>query len=237
MSNALLVDIGNSSIKWTWLAATAVVGKVNSQVHRDQDFSQLLDEHWSEMRTPDTIWVANVAGPAWPQHLSSWTRQFWGISPIYVETEPAAFGVQAGYVDYRLLGVDRWLAMIVDCGTAATIDVVGAHGQHLGGYILPGVDSSRRALLEFTRIPRVRHVDVASDIGDDTATAIELGGRLAIAGVIKHAMNIVEVKAPAANLFLAGSEADLLRRWLPPETRWTPHLVLEGLAHYAAQGN
>jgi len=228
--------------------ASAVIGRVDSQIHRDQDFSQLLDKYWSEMRMPDAIWVASVADPAWSQQLSSWTQQFWGIRPFCVETEPAAFGVQSGYIDYRLLGVDRWLAIIaaykkcadacciVDCGTAATIDVVGAQGHHLGGYILPGVHSSRRALLEFTRIPRVKHVDVASDIGDNTATAVELGGRLAIAGVIKHAMNITRLNAPAAKLFLAGSEAELLRRWLPHDAQWTPHLVLEGLAHYAARG-
>ncbi len=248
MTIALLVDIGNSAIKWTASEAPALIGPVNSRIHRDQDLLTLLDQHWSGMRKPDVIWVASVAGCVGLQHLSSWTRRSWGIDPVTVSSEPLAFGVQSGYVDYRLLGVDRWLAMIaafqrcaraccvVDCGTAATVDVVNAQGVHLGGYILPGVHSSRRALLEFTKIPRIKHTGTTSDIGVDTATAVELGGRLAVVGVIKHAMNVVRGNDPSAGLFVAGSEAGLLRQWLPQETQWAPHLVLEGLAHYAKRG-
>lgn len=247
MSSTLLVDVGNSAIKWTWLENSASIGRVDTQFHREDEPSDVLDRCWSGMRKPASIWVASVIGPKWLYQFTLWTQKYWGIRPETVNSEPKAFGVESGYSDYRFLGVDRWLAIvaayrncadaccIVDCGTAATVDVVSAEGRHLGGYILPGVHSSRRALLEFTRIPRVGHVDVCSDLGDDTATAVELGGRLAIVGVIERAMNFIKVNSPAAKLFLAGSEAELLRQWMPQNTRWSPHLVLEGLAHYAAR--
>ena len=77
---------------------------------------------------------------------------------VEARTQDLACGVTNSYADAGSMGVDRWLAMIaafnhhpggvivVDAGTAVTIDYVDSQGQHLGGYILPGMNLMSQAL-------------------------------------------------------------------------------------------
>lgn len=78
-------------------------------------------------------------------------------------------GVRNGYADYQRLGMDRWLAIIgayqlargaclvLDLGTAITADYVNAAGEHLGGYICPGLPLMRGLLRTHTQ--RIRYED------------------------------------------------------------------------------
>ena len=74
-------------------------------------------------------------------------------------------GVTNQYADLQSLGVDRWLAMlaafrqggggacvVVDGGSALTVDVVDGAGLHRGGYIVPGQSMMRDSLVSNTRI-------------------------------------------------------------------------------------
>lgn len=81
-----------------------------------------------------------------------------GLPLVEARTEGVAGGVRNSYPDPSTMGVDRWLAMVgafnqypggvivVDAGTAVTIDYVNSRGQHLGGYILPGLYLMSQAL-------------------------------------------------------------------------------------------
>jgi type III pantothenate kinase len=108
-----------------------------------------------------------------------------------------------------------------------------ASGQHLGGFILPGVSLSRRALLESTQIPRVEDVQTEDGFGLDTAGAVAIGWRRAIAGVIDFTIAQLNRANDTPALLITGSEAAQLRPVLTRPFTEVPHLVLEGLARYA----
>jgi type III pantothenate kinase len=159
-------------------------------------------------------------------------------------------GVRNGYLDYRQMGVDRWLAIlasyvtyrsaacVVDAGTALTIDAVAADGSHRGGLIVPGPALMRRSLLQDTagiRPAADRLVDTtsrpAAAWGRDTDSCIRLGALRATACLIEDRVKAWrDLEAPGAVLVLTGGDAAALGDALSLPVEHRPHLVLEGLA-------
>ena len=139
------------------------------------------------------------------------------------------------------MGVDRWLAMlaararctdrlcVVDAGSALTIDLVAASGQHEGGYIIPGPALMARSLQRDTQ--RVRYAardDVSLEPGTDTASAVGNGIALAQCGAVELALQRCDGDAPA--LFLTGGGGAALQRLLQRPATLVEDLVFEGLA-------
>lgn len=122
--------------------------------------------------------------------LTSWLakNQLTGINVNIINTPKHAFGVTVAYQEYTRLGVDRWLAIlaaysitnkpsvIADFGTALTIDVVDGAGQHQGGWILPGFNTTINALLNNTKKiePRSRH-STRLELGQSTEACLYNG--------------------------------------------------------------
>ena len=97
-------------------------------------------------------------------------------------------GVHFAYEDISRLGVDRCLAMIgayhlvgsgvlvIDCGSAITADLVNGSGEHIGGFILPGVRMLESSLLGGTAKVLVEHETVIStEWGVSTEECVEHG--------------------------------------------------------------
>ena len=145
----LLVDIGNSRMKWAWLDKDGLANP-GSMPHGGQVPRQALDAVRATGHRPAAILVASVVVPALTTAIVESLRQALAASVLIAQTEAAAAGVRNGYVEPRQLGVDRWLAMlaafaryktavcVVDAGTALTVDAVAPDGRHLGGMMVPG---------------------------------------------------------------------------------------------------
>jgi len=87
----------------------------------------------------------------------------------------------------------RRACIVVDFGSAITVDLVGDNGCFLGGAILPGAGMQVRALNEFTAaLPRIQVQFPDSPVGDDTTSAIRSGVCHGIAGAVR---GIVEATA------------------------------------------
>jgi type III pantothenate kinase len=142
----LVLDIGNSALKWGLVDERGVrdAGRV---LHRESGIAAALAMLPAGLSThPDIIGV-NVTGRAAATCVEDWA----GRSVRWLEASATAGGVRNGYEQPRQLGVDRWAALVgarrlgtgpwvvVGCGTALTIDLLRADGQHLGGYIVPGL--------------------------------------------------------------------------------------------------
>lgn len=248
MSGQLLIDIGNSALKWAVLHA-GELGPVSYQPHAGDLDGEIAAASSSFAEPPAAVWIASVAGPEITARVAGRVQGCFHRAPVMLRAEVAAFGLVNGYTEPGLLGVDRWLAMVaawtlvqgpccvVDCGTAATIDAIDADGRHLGGFILPGIGTARRALLQHTRIPRVDDQDNPAEFGTDTAAAVAIGARLAVAGAVDHAMDALARRGPQPQLLLAGSEAGQVAARLAHPYRLMPQLVLEGMARYAGAGS
>jgi type III pantothenate kinase len=240
----LLLDIGNSSIKWCWLDGGQLcdAGKV---LHADAELTSVLDEAWRDLPQPGAVWVSNVAGSELAGALEQWLQQHWGLLPQYVSSSEARGEVRNAYGEPGRLGVDRWLALlaayeiskqavcIIDCGTAITVDVLAGSGQHLGGLIVPGLGMMRDALYAGTE--GVQEVVAESPTGGllarDTAGAVEGGSLYAVVAFIDRVCADMkkELDEPMTCLLTGGDASEILPL-LNAEVEHEPLLVLQGLA-------
>jgi type III pantothenate kinase len=233
----LLVDIGNSRLKWASLSG-GIMTPPAAVVHRDQDLVTLLDQAWGGLDAPSRVHGACVISEVRRQVVADWVRHHWACPLSWAVSQSEALGVRNGYDEPTQLGVDRWLALIgawrrtqsaacvVDCGSAVTLDILDTSGQHLGGWIAPGMALMRAALQVGTELPLVRGSS-SGEPGRNTHDAILAGSLKAVAGLIEQGMR----HAPeTARLLLTGGDAAQVASQLHYPYEICSDLVLEGLA-------
>jgi type III pantothenate kinase len=180
-------------------------------------------------------------------------RQLEGAGAV-VRVAGAGLPVQlpTRYRDPRECGLDRLLgalaahergaaprpAVVIDAGTAVTIDGISVEGQFLGGMILPGLDLCLQALAASTALPRVHLRDLEPPppvLGRSTAECLAAGGRHALVAGLQAAVGWVgaEVGGDPA-LVVSGHDGEWLAR-LWPDAELAPDLVLEGLSRAFAR--
>jgi type III pantothenate kinase len=239
----LLLDIGNSSIKWAQADGTTLLA-ADSALHRDADFEALADSIWQAIDIPQRVIVSNVAGHAMAVRLTAWTERHWRLTPRFVSATRQAAGLTNAYTQPEELGVDRWAAMlgarmdypgalcVVDCGSAITVDLVSAGGLHRGGLIVTGIDMMRQALQDNTanlRVPGETH-DICL-LACNTNDAIASGSLYAAAAAIERiAAEMAAASKGSLQTILTGGDAARVLPLLTITTRHDPELVLKGLA-------
>jgi type III pantothenate kinase len=249
----LLVDIGNSRIKWACLESGRL-GKARAAAYSDwqpQDFARRI---MGPRRDIERIVVANVAADAVSDALAAGARLAGAPKAERVVTQRKACGVTVGYVDPWRLGIDRLLAMIaarrrfdrepvctVAVGTAMTIDLVGPDGRHRGGAIIPAPALMVASLLDSTNGIRRRAQGGTRGrghalFGRSTRSALEQGARYAAAAAVDRAVSEArELAGRAPKLVLTGGGAPDLRPLIRSPHVLVPDLVLEGLAVWCAE--
>jgi type III pantothenate kinase len=239
----LLVDAGNSSIKWAHCKAGELFDG-DRFVHRGHDISGQLTHYWSSLQPPSGVYVANVAGKRLGEDLTAWTRQQWSQTPEFMGSTREACGVRNAYAAPESLGVDRWAALIgahhhtrgtvciVDCGTAITLDLLMADGQHQGGLILPGIEMLKRALREDTAGVRpLEEVPGATAIAGSTGEAVHGGAvYMAVAAIDRIISDMTATQGQDLETVITGGDADTILTLLAHPARHDPALVLKGLA-------
>ncbi len=246
-ASRLLIDLGNSQLKWATqqprAGAAISLSRAGRAPHQDGHCAALLAAIGGQAF--DEVWLSSVAGAGAERlavDLSTVTS-----APLFRAHSPAAMdGIRNAYAQPRRLGVDRFLALlggrvryparallVVDAGTALTIDVLAADGTHLGGSIAPGLALMRQSLGRGTASlgEAIAPPSLAlNQLGSDTALAIESGILAAACGAI--ALRREQYAAMDARLLLTGGDAPQLADALTG-AELLPDLVLEGLARYA----
>jgi type III pantothenate kinase len=236
----LVVDAGNSRIKWAfyeygeWLAQGAV---------SHQDLVR-LGEAWKPYGAPTAIAVSNVAGEKIRSALSLLFARF-RVPPIWVAAGLQQCGVWNHYEQPNQLGSDRWAALIaarhihpgpalvVNAGTAVTIDALSAKGEFLGGLILPGVRLMLEVLSQKTAGLRVDHGEFKA-FPANTRDAVYSGAIHAVLGGIgRMRQAMVDEDRGEPLTLLSGGAAPLLEPHVAPPARAVENLVLHGLARIA----
>jgi type III pantothenate kinase len=235
----LLLDIGNSAGKWVLIHPTG-------ESRRGRASLENIVEDVGEALSGATVLVASVAAPAQEQALSTRLTEL-GCHVLFARSRAELDGLVNSYVDPQRMGVDRWLAMVaarqrceaefcvVDAGSALTIDLVEAGGQHEGGYIIPGSALMERALFADTQ--RVRYDAAAEPAlapGRSTAEAVSHGVLLAQAGAVRLALTAARERGLNPQLLLCGGGAGVLQSVLEYESVYAPDLVFEGLIRQTA---
>lgn len=152
--NCLLIDAGNSRIKWRLEVAGAVADEGALSWER---WDLEAASRWADY-APQRIILATVAGPERETRLASLCMAMWQLPLEVLSSATEAYGVRNAYEEPERLGIDRWAAMVaayqrcqdavlvVDAGSAITCDLINAEGRHLGGMIAPGVAAMGGAL-------------------------------------------------------------------------------------------
>lgn len=233
------VDIGNTRLK-VWRCREGRVEAHWAEAHGGAP-GQLLLRLPSDFQAPP-LKVAGICvmGQDAERDFTRAAERCWGVRPIYARAGAEFKGLRSAYREApERLGVDRWLGMIggaedcdgfcvVGCGTAVTIDVMRA-GEHLGGYILPGLGLMESALLQGTG--RVRFEDGpprALALGTDTAMAVRNGALAAVSALVGH----VSREHHVDRLLLTGGDAEVVAGALPVASQVQPDLLLKGMMRY-----
>jgi len=229
LSKTLLMKIGNTSTAWECGSQRA---HFPTEDWREQ-FSKLAkkfpNKEW---------WIASVLLSE-KNKMKSALR---GVEARWIELAkiPGTFAYK------KNLGIDRALnihavrsrndfpAIIVDCGTAITVEFLDARGRHQGGWVFPGLKLQLGALHNRTdALPLLRFNKPRLKWGRSTAECINAGVYETVAAAIQSARQKAEEQCgKKVNIILTGGWA---RAFLRPGTKYRGRLVFEALSDLAKQ--
>jgi len=241
----LELDCGNSFIKWRVLRSDGVTPVQGGVVGSDDDLLTCLDDAGKFQLKKCRLVSVRTAEET--DSLVASLVEVFGVSVTRALPMREMAGVKNGYEEYERLGLDRWLALlggfhlasgaclVLDFGTAITADFVAANGDHLGGFICPGMPLMRNQLRTHTR--RIRYDDTAAERaheslapGRTTVEAVERGCMLMLRGFVLTQLELAQQYwGKDFVVFLTGGDADLVSG-VVPDARVVPDLVFVGLA-------
>lgn len=241
----LELDCGNSFIKWRVLDVNA--GRAFGEGVVDSNLALLESLNALQGLALKFCRLVSVRTAEETDALISQLTETFEMSVVCAAPAREMSGVRNGYEDYERLGLDRWLALVggfqlasgaclvFDFGTAVTADFVTSSGEHLGGFICPGMPLMRNQLRTHTR--KIRYGDRAAEQaleslvpGRTTVEAVERGCSLMLRGFVLTQLELARSYWGADfSVFLTGGDADLASEMVP-EARVVPDLVFVGLA-------
>ncbi len=268
----VLFDLGNTRIKWAQFVPAQGTKReppglldVGAEKHAEYTLDEIAALYWSTWPQPEQVMVSTVATDDYWHRLQSWCRRHWQLTPVRVTSMAEGFGIRNAYARAEELGSDRWAAMVgahhlcqgetcvIDAGTAITVDFLDAGGQHLGGYIIPGLQLMQQSLARGTSaiqfsaggsVLAETAFDTGSEInpapGISTAECIERGLIMAATGLIEESCKNMEIRTGKTfQRLLTGGHAGLLASSPTADSgavvRLEPNLVLFGLAQMVAE--
>jgi type III pantothenate kinase len=239
---SLLIDIGNTRIKWSVSSEGEYYfgGKI---VHKGYQPSEILSVILSSLAdAPKVVFYISVADVAFVEPFLQAVKQT-GIEVFPLRTEKAVLDVVNGYAQYDQLGADRWYAMlaayhlsrkavvVVDAGTALTLDFIDASGTHKGGYILPGLQAMLSTLFQTTQLPKLNNglSPPSLVLARTTQQACLNGVYRAIVDFVNTQTEQIEQECLDVDFHLTGGDAPQLVAHLKRGWLYRDDLVLYGM--------
>jgi len=219
MNSPIFLDIGNTNAKWKF----------------EGDYFEAPITEFTLGKLPKTskIWVSNVSPNFAIKNQSNLS---------FVESQKKYKSLISSYKEPKNLGVDRWLAMIasyelslgkefivVDIGSAVTIDLVDNSGLHIGGVIFPGLLKIRNS---FNHFPVEKEIKF-KEIGESTKQAWSIGTLDLIVNGINQKIHDLKQRMPYASIYLTGGGYEDIQEFIDFSHDYHKNLVLDGLELYA----
>ena len=238
----LVVDIGNTRTKWALADDSGKLSPMEICLN-----ANIAKANFPTAQAQSAV-IANVAGEAMAQQLNELLRP---LEPHFISASAQACGVKNSY--QNTLGADRWAALVaawrntkhptlvVNAGTAITIDCIGKEGTFLGGTIMPGLRLMHESLSKNTAQLRVDDASVSDfnvDFPANTQDGIQTGCLNAVAGAIYLMQKRLEKHSGwLPKLIISGGDALKIAKALntpilnisPKQVIITENLVLQGL--------
>nr|WP_314899748.1 type III pantothenate kinase [uncultured Deefgea sp.] len=235
----LLIDIGNSRIKWRYAEQQGVALTISE-----------LREQCAHLPNTQHIIGCAVASADLQAQISQLFAHHWQASTQWLKVSRSALGIQNHYLNLNEQGPDRWAAvlgasqrfpkqnlLIISAGTALVIDSLSAEGDFLGGTIAPGLGLMKATLHQATaRLPLAQGQN--KDFPQSTIDAIETGCLRAILGAINIAkIELAKQNQAEVKIVLFGGDTATLQALLNGNAIAVDNLVLDGLAALLAAGD
>lgn len=232
----LLVDAGNTRIKWALVDAGSPLGAWRTGGAGLHDELDCLGAEWASLGAARAL-ISNVAGTALRARIGAALQP--GVEVEWFASTLERAGVLNGYREPQRLGCDRFAAaigaralapgvdlIVATCGTATTIDAVRADGRFVGGMILPGLAMMASSLARGTaQLPQIALQTAAPLFGDNTMDAIAAGCLSAQAGAIERAV----AGHGAQDCIVSGGAAPFIAPALKIGCQVVDNIVLVGL--------
>jgi type III pantothenate kinase len=241
MTPDVVVDVGNTRVKWGRCENQAVVA-VASLEPDDPALWQAQREQW--LLGPRACFVVAGVHPERRDRLADWLRQHGDEVRVIKEARELQLQVRLERPDH--VGVDRLFnavavngrrdahcgAVVIDAGSAVTVDWVNEDGAFCGGVIFPGIRLMALALHEHTALLPL--IDPPQELpavpGTSTREAMAAGVVWAAAGGVRLVVEryVLQSFVPP-HVFLTGGDGPLLRGALGTPVELLPDLTLEGI--------
>lgn len=236
-----LIDIGNSRTKYC-IVSQEKRGSVQS-ISNELLTSDYLSKCFSKI---DKLIVASVSHHELTNKIELWCHEH-QINYQQVVSEKSKNGVVSAYQTPNQLGVDRWLTLIaanelypskniliVDAGTATTIDLLAENGLHQGGWILAGIDTLFNCVLENTSQVKASVANAASlSFGANSSENVNNATWAATVGAVNLAILQSEQQGIAIDeILLTGGNGSTLVSLLSHQCTMIEDLVFIGLQAY-----
>jgi type III pantothenate kinase len=246
----LAVDVGNTQTQigvfrdekliHQWRASTDQSRTADELALMFGEFLGLADLSFSSQITG--VVLASVV-PRSTQEMRDMTERYFGFSAVIVEP-----GIKTGLAiltdNPREVGADRIAnavaardlfpgeaSVVVDFGTAITVDAISARGEYLGGAIAPGIDTAATALFQSTaQIARVQLIAPPAAIGKTTVTSVQSGTVFGTAGLVDGLVSrVVAELGGNARIIATGGLASTVTEHCRTVEMVEPLLTINGL--------
>ena len=241
----ILLDCGNSTLKSQWRDA----GRLRSSfaTSYDGDWTGRL-QHWMRELEAKHCYLASVLDTERQTLLEACLQERFGAAVTRFVSQALGGGVTNAYAQPERLGDDRWLALIgaldmaigdcivIDAGSAITLDLLRSDGQHLGGAILPGVNTSPERFRQIFNY--IDFDDPAVAGGDEPGCSTEAAIQIdyphrSLDRLRDLVTNWKQRLDHNAGILLAGGDAPRVQAELEHPSRIVPDLVFRGIYRLA----
>lgn len=238
VSYLLVIDSGNTALKWgihdgyQWLKKG--IASYENLATIKNEFRNLLN--------PNAIIISHVSCAITKQQINQ-LISIWPAEAYWIVSRSTQCGVFNSYQNATQLGSDRWASLIaawknvhdaclvINVGTAMTVDALSDSGKFLGGIILPGVNLMRRSLSLGTQLTEPVLVGTYQNLPTNTDDAIYSGVIHGLIGSIDRFYNLFSLKLGRPNIqcIISGGDASVLIPFMKFPIKHFEHLVLDGL--------
>ncbi len=254
----LLVDIGNSRLKWCFYAK----GKRSKQFATDYSqytadilLKNLLNKNVIEAKNPiKKLILVSVLDKKITKKIQCHCQKL-NIALRIVYSQATAYGVKNSYSEPQRLGADRFVGLvaahhlipkqhciIISCGTAVTIDAITQQGKHLGGLILPGLQQFSAQLIQKTALLTLEKVTKTTLFANNTADALASGSVYGLVEAINGISSrmkgeLLKINNPrgkqetmySVRIILCGGDAKILHPYLVQDMQREDDWLMQGL--------